>query len=321
MFKKELNQIPLDVLYQELTEASSSVKNAIIEDALKLHRLAVDRRIQAIYSNREDSYEGDAEADFPFTPPDREYIASECALARKKVFAKFAETHKLTTHTSWLMPQLTAHIANIPLAFTAEGKVDSVAYSKQFQLDDFSKGIWALCTHPLRGDIITKQYAPEGRNYCALVPLLLMPHKKFNNINYSRWDTKGLSTIIDPNLYNAMTCGLEFNDTVAEIISVRNKGLTVMSGKTAGNIRNAQSTHKLYSIEGEYKTMPWLAQVMYFQIWCAHPTNRTSLMVLDWKDWDNIPEAIVAENVFIDSEPKVTKPIFTSKPTDSLGWD
>ncbi len=296
--KKDLAALPLDLLYQSLAEASSAVEEDIMTTALNLHKKEVAAQIAAIYANKEGSFEGNEEEEFPFVKPDLEYLEAKKALARKTAFTAFADKFALAVNSAWLLPQLFAHIAKIPLVTTPEGRINTMAYAKELMKDDFHKGIWCLGLHPLRGDIVPKQYTLEGRSYCALVPFLLAPHKRFNNISYSSWDRQGLHNLIDPNLYQAMTTEFVVTNTTQELLELRNRGLTVQSGKTAGTVRNAASTHKLYSLSGELKTLPWLAQVMLFQIWCAHPANRSDLMVLDWKDWDSVPESLVPEQLF-----------------------
>lgn len=296
--KKDLSALPLDLLYQSLAEASAAVEAEIMTTAINIHKKEVAAQIAAIYANKEGSFEGNEEEEFPFEKPDMEYIESKKALARKNAFTAFADKFALAANSAWLLPQLAAHIAKIPLVRTPEGLISTTDYIQEFKKDDFHRGIWSLGIHPLRGDIVPKQYTLEGRSYCALVPFLLGPHKRFNNISYSSWEKKGLSNVVDPNLYQAMTTEFVVTNTTQELIELRNRGLTVQTGKTAGSIRNAASTHKLYSLSGELKKLPWLAQVMLFQIWCAHPANRSDLMVLDWKDWDSVPESLVPEQLF-----------------------
>lgn len=288
--KKELTAFPLDILFNQVIEAGQRVEEAILGDAKKLHDKAVEQRIQAIYANRPDSYEGNPDDDFPFSPPNLDYLKEQKALAKKEAFCLFAEKYDLKGNVPWLMPQLVAHIAKMP---TCGYRSDE--YQDQFGIDDFHKGIWTLAKHPLRGDYISKQYSPEVRNYSALVPLLLMPHKKFNGVPYSSWSLEGLSGIVDKNLYDAMTFDRSFQieNTVEELLEIRQKGLTFATGKNAGQVRSAMTTHKVYFLAGDLKKLPWLAQVMLFQIWCAHPTNRTELMVLDWRDWDAMPKPLI----------------------------
>ena len=308
--KKDLTAIPLDNLFHTVTEAGKRVRNSLQKDARAAHDRRVARLIEATYANREDSYEGNIEEDYPFSGPDDEYVRQEVLDAKKAAFKLWTEKYDMPSQASWFMPQLAAHIAKM-----SSCGYRSDEYCDSFGIDDYHKGIWTLAKHPTRGDLVTKQYSVEMRNYCALVPLLLMPHKKFDHVDYSKWSKEGLNKLIDSNLYDAMTVEFEHTYTTAELLQIREKALTYMSGKTEGQVRNAQTSHKVYSLSGDLKKLPWLTQVMLFQIWCAHPVNRTDLMVLDWKNWDSMPEPLIS------TAPKEkTNPVSTRMYPD-LPWD
>ncbi len=316
----DLRSIPFDKLFLALNEASTSTKEAITSEACRVHKLNIDNMLAKRYANREDSYEGNTDEEFPFVFPDAEFLASKQAEARKLATTIFIAKHKLKS--SWFLPQLTAYIAKIPLVTTPEGLISTKDYYAELMKDDYHKGIWALCMHSLRGDLVDKQYLPENRNYCALVPLLLMPHKSFNKVKYSSWDSVKLSSLVDPNLYKAMKVEFEVTDTPAELLLMRNKGLVVQTGKTAGSIRNAMTTHRMYALSGEYRDLPWLAQAMLFQIWCAHPVNRSELMILSWKDWDSMPEPFVSGDIFQEPITKARpKPTKSSETMTDSPWD
>lgn len=310
--KKELTAFPLDKLYEEVTEAGRAAVASIMEEAREMHDRNVQQRIEAIYSSREDSYEGNVEEDYPFKPPEDEYIKKLSADAKKVAAGLFCEKYDLKGNAAWLLPQLSAHIAKMD----TKG-LNSLEYAASFGIDDFHKGLYTLAKHPLRGDLISKQYSVEVRSYCALVPLLLMPHKKFNGVKYSAWSKEGLSMLIDSNLYAAMTCGYAPTNTIPELLSIRQKGLTVATGKRKDEIRSAQTTHKVYFLSGDLKALPWLAQVMLFQIWCAHPANRTDLMILDWNNWDSMPEALISTEVI----PSVKKVSAKVSYNDPMPWE
>lgn len=298
--KRELEAFPFDLLYKTVLTATTEVKDSILESAEAEHKRNTTKRIAALYANREDSYEGNEEEDFPFVPPDEEYIAEQVALARKEAFSKFAEKYDLPGNANWLLPQFTAYVAKMPIS-RVDGKIDPKSLHKAFGCDDFHKGLYYYATHPVRGDILNKQYTIESRNYSALVPLLMMPFKKFDNVPYSSWNTDGLDKIIDSSLYNAMSVDFDPNSfSKEELLLARQEGLLVKTGKTAGSTRNPVTTHKLYGVKAPLGKLPWLAQVMLFQIWVAHPSNRTDLMVLDWNSWDTMPEPLIEAKVIAD---------------------
>ena len=307
--KKTLESFPFDSLWECVASAMDEVTNEIIDAAKRTHNDKVDKLISKAYANREESFEGDREALYPFLPPDPAYIKENRVRIKKEAVSNFCKKYDVVSNSSWLLPQLAAHISKIPLTFTAEGKVDGANYLNKFNVDDFHRGLYTFCTHSLRGDMIQKQYLPENRNYSALVPLLLMPHKRFNNVLYSSWDTTYLDKLVDPNLYKALAC--EFENTLSndELLIIRNAGLEYKSGKMIGKMRSAETSYKIYSVSGEVAKLPWLLQVMLFQIWCAHPVNRSDMMILDWKNWDSIPDPLVNTEVLLPTKTAFAAPI------------
>lgn len=317
--KRNLDALPLEEIGSRVRLAALNAKDTILEQAREVHDRSVKRKIEALYANREDSYEGNEDEDFPFEIPALDYINEQMNIAKRQEFALLAEKYDLKNSSSWLLPQMTAKIAEIPLTRTEEGKINTLEYFKYFGTSPDLRGLYAIAMHPIRGDLISKQYAPENKNYSALVPLLLMPHKKFNGINYSEWDLEGLDKVVDLPLLEAMTCTFDPTSVQKdELLKIRHDGMIVKTGKTAGNSRNPATTHKVYGLLSPFNRLPWLATVMLFQIWVAHPTNRTDLMILDWKNWDNIPEALISTNVIHSDTPARVQPTRVMNLND---WD
>lgn len=304
MIKRDVEAVPFDEVYKVVSTAAITVKNKILSDALADHERNIGRKIKALYANSEYSYEGNIEEDFPFSPPDDNYIQEQMQLAKKEAFAKVATKHNFKANFSWLMPQLTSYIAKLPLPRNSAGKVDSYEYFQSFGANDFLKGIYIFCTHSVRGDLIPTQYSIESRPYSALVPLLMMPHKKFNNVQYSDWSIDGINKVLDPQLFAAIQCDIDKSAiSKADLLQMRQAGMQYRTGKMAGTYRNPATTHKIYGVPAPFNKMPWLASVMLFQIWVAHPNHRSNLMILDWEDWDNLPDSL------IDAEPIKTAPL------------
>lgn len=309
--KKELESFPFDLLYEKLTEAGKSARNTLLEDARRLHDREVKRKIEAIYSSREDSYEGDPEADFPFVAPPIDLTNKEVSLARKAALDTFAEKYDLKGNAKWLLPQLVAYIAKLPLVRLEDGKVNSREYFKHFGKDVWHRGIYLYCMSPARGTIVPSQYTLEYRNYSALVPLLLMPHKKYDGVKYSEWSLDGLDMLVDPTLWQLMTTDLDRESYTNEtILELRSTGLTYATGEKKGQQRNPVTTYKPYGIPAPLGKYPWIVQTVLLQMWCAHPINRTDLMILDWKDWDSMPKALIEAQVIPEKKEYVlNKPI------------
>jgi hypothetical protein len=321
--KKELQAFPFDKLYEHVSSAARAVKSSLEEDARELHKRSVERKIQAIYASREDSYESNPEDDFPFPGVDPEEIAKAVALAKKEAFALFAEKYDMPMNASWMLPQFSTYIAKLPISKDETGKYDPMSIFNALGSDNWHRGLYFYATHPLRGDILNKQYTAESRNYSALVPLLLMPFKKFDNIQYSDWNRAKLDKVLDPSLRQILN--LEFDVSAfskVEILNARAIGLEIKSGKQVGQNRNPVTTHKLYGVPQPFSKLPWLAQVMCFQIWCAHPTNRTDLMILDWTNLDNMPEPLIEKNVIpVEKDPWDLPKKQVATVSEDLPWD
>lgn len=218
----------------------------------------------------------------------------EAAAAASEAITDFASKFKLSTST-WFWPQVLAHIATWKLTKNEDGKYDP----KSLLVDNcknnhFNKGIYRVCTHQKRGDFLKAQTSGDAPYYCALVPIILAAFKKAKNIKYSEWDDEHLSLVVEPNLMQAMRDVLPESVSSQDILQARNKGLTVQSGPQRGTLRSAKTTYMLYGIGNTcLGNLNRLGCIMATQIWCAHPLNRNEYMVLDPKNWDEMPPALV----------------------------
>lgn len=313
IMKKELTAFPFDKFYEFVNDRIQEGIKSLERDARVLHEKDITRRIERIYASREDSYEGNPEDDFPFPGIDPSIRAKEIDSLRRNSSSLFLEKYSVKSNASWLLPQFTAHIARLPIAKDETGKYSPQSLKDALDIDTFHKGLWLLGTHHSRGEIVSKQYTSESRNYSALVPLLLMPFKKFDNIQYSDWSLEGLQKVVDPSLYQAMTIEFDISEIpIEKLLEAREIGLKIKSGKNDGGMRNPLTTHKLYGLPYPFSQLSWLAQDMLFQVWCAHPNNRTELMILDWKNWDKMPEPLIIKD-------PISTPKFNSN--NSLSWD
>lgn len=316
--KKELASYPLDQLFEYVYEKMLKTKSQLEQDAATLFYAEKEKVIKMQYANREDSFEGSLEDIFPFPGVDPKLLADEVQKTKKDAVKLALEKFETKNNSAWLLPQIYAYIAKMPISRNSEGLVDSKAFFTNFEKDNWHKGLYYLLTHPSRGDLVPKQYTAEGRNYSALVPLILAPFKRFDNIKYSEWSKDGLNKLVDSALWDAMNTSLEQELSKEEILAARDHGLLIKSGKGEGSKRNPSSTHKLYGLGSPYNKMPWIAQAMLFQIWCAHPSNRSPLAVLDWKDWDGIPEDLISTDVVLPETKKIV-PKYSSQELDWIG--
>ncbi len=205
-------------------------------------------------------------------------------------------------YSSWLYPQLMALLAEHKLPRNPDtGFIDGIEYWKH-NIDlasEWWKGLVRFIKIDPRGlTMKDKQYTSPGRQYCSLVPIVLASHKLYNDVAYGQWDRDTLRAVVNKSLADAMLYDLTEEFSTEEILAIRDIGLTVKSGTRSGQMNKPESTFKMYGIEDSFfKQLPHLVQVMLAQIWCAHPDNRTNLMVLDCKDWDNIPPKLISSGV------------------------
>jgi hypothetical protein len=155
--------------------------------------------------------------------------------------------------------------------------------------------------------------------------MILAGLKSSQGITYNSWrEVPDLKYVLEPD----MLAAVDLDDTDVEalyslgserLLQIRNQGLTVKSGKTAGSVKNPETTWNLTGIQDtEIGSFPKLTQSIICQIWLAHPKNRRMNMILDFRDWDNMPEPLVSQELFV-CEPKAApKPKINY---NDLPWD
>ena len=242
---------------------------------------------------------------YPYVGPSEDVVKKEKIEAEREAIKDVVKSLGLKEKASWLLPQITAYIAKMPQC-RVNGKIDGAQFlADNFSKDDWHKGLYRYCTIFQRGLIVPNQYSEQYRNYSSLVPLLMMPFKKFDGTGYSEWSN--ISNVLDPQLYLAMCVEPVSPHALMDIhgcgavLDVRNRALQFQSGDKKGTSRNPISTFKLYGlkadsdneVEAAIASLPWLSQVMITQIWMAHPTIRTNLMVLDGESWDDMPAPLI----------------------------
>lgn len=205
---------------------------------------------------------------------------------------------------SWLLPQLVAHFGAWRLIL-ADEKIDvksTLKHNCESSLE--AQAMWRL-SRITRTCLLTKQVAiPE---YAVLTPLILAGFKRMQGVNYEQWrDLPNLDYVLESRLFSAVTCSVP-NLGSERLLQIREQGLMTRSGKSAGQLKNAESTWSLNGIsDTELGHLPKLTQSIMTQIWLAHPSHRSNLMILDPCNWDHMPEPLIANTVF--------KPTITESP-------
>ncbi len=181
-----------------------------------------------------------------------------------------------------------------------EGQIDSSKLIKKaFNFSsEWDRGLYIFLMLDSRSSYLTTQYKGEGLQFCSLVPLIPYAFRMHHKIPYSKWDRDSLKWSVNKSLADAMLHEGQY--TREDLLAARELGLVYQTGPKAGETRNPVSCFKLWSTKGGcLQGVPPLAQVMYTQIWCAHPSNRTPYMVLDPSNWDVMPPPLVStENIF-----------------------
>jgi len=247
----------------------------------------------------EQSYEGNALENLDEPKPSFQEQSHRAGL---KALEGWAKDNQLKLRKA--LPLLAGWIARRGLhgLVLIEGQIDPKATARQIFQDFKSsedRGLWLWTQLDSRSLWLQSQYKDPDRQWCALVPTILYAFKSLHSVNYSRWSRNNLHWVVNKNLCDAMLSSPPEIDKT-ELLEIRDYGLKVKTGTKAGEVRKPETSYKLWGVHDlRVRELPELAQVMLTQIWCAHPQNRTKYMILDPKNWDEIPPALVDQEVFV----------------------
>ena len=199
----------------------------------------------------------------------------------------------LSAYNSWMLPQILGYFGNFTCTKLSDGTYDSMSLLR----DNISKtkpwelGIWRVVTQLKRSSLVKSQIGTP--KYSTLVPLILAGLKESKGIPYSRWTKEGLNLLLGSELHDAATATVP-EVSKSRLLEIREEGLTTKTGKTVGSKKKVTSTWALTGLNHtEFAGVPKLTVTMLTQIWVAHPTLRSNLMILDPSDWDNVPEPLI----------------------------
>lgn len=308
---KSIEQIPLSSLAHDY---DSLVASKFLEFN-KFKTESIKRAEKAFLDNwnasHEESYEGDMDhvvgqvlskiGTGPTLGSDPEYI---------ELIEDFASKYRLSASADWFWGQAIAKFAMLPLAKNPNGLYSAKSLVvDHIRNDSVLKALLILAKYPKRSSLVDKQTEAKVRSYCSLVPLVMSAFKKINGIGYTAWDPAEISGIVEPNLVAAMLLPSLPEVSKDEVIEIRELALTPKTGKSAGIMRSPLTTYSLYiPADSSLYSLPTLAKIMMCQTWCAHPNNRTNLMVLNPLEWDDMPEPLIETNVFTSGSKTNTVP-------------
>lgn len=136
-----------------------------------------------------------------------------------------------------------------------------------------------------------KQTDKKVLPYCSLVPMYMAAFKKYRGIEYSKWTN--VESIVEAQLFLAMESGSAeldvFNVDSGGLLRLRDKHM--MRGDKPMNPETYHAVHNLK--DSILEEVPIYARAMLLQYWCAHPVNRNEYMILDPRNWDNMPKPLV----------------------------
>lgn len=300
---KDLGSLPFDSLYRAYTKAANEWEVLAIADARDDYNRYIQACIKAKESQYTESYEGNLtdETTSSFTGLD----ATKRIKGRRKAgqTAAIEFVKYLNLGDQWsnhILPQIITLVGNMPIVKDEQGLISGKAFTSNFSTD-WERGLYLFLMLDTRSSYLSTQYKGVSKPYSSLVPLILYAVRLVKGVPYTAWGRDELSYVVNVGLCEAMLFTTDQWPSTEEIMAGRDQGLTVSTGKTAGTVRSPVSTYKLYATANTcFQGMPRDAQVMLAQIWVAHPDNRTKYMVLDPKDWDNMPPPLVSTEVLED---------------------
>lgn len=233
-----------------------------------------------------------------------------------------AKALALQNHTSWFMPQLLSVFGAYKAIRNDTGKYSPRLTMRENIGSDLRKqGMYYVACRLPRSALLKGQVSSVNSPYSSLVPLILAGFKKYQNIQYSEWDSTELKYIVDKNLLKAMHFYNEENPmpkfTAERLLELRDFGLTFKTGPKAGEVKPVLSSWTLTGMQGtEFNDYPSLLMTMLTQIWVAHPSVRNQYMVLDPINWDNIPDPLISTDLGISGKTTIIK-----SNAGILSWD
>lgn len=307
--------MPWEQLYEDCLAAQNDAIALAEETNLDNYKKFIRKKEQEWESyHPEQSCEQNFSEEFPFRTLPAATLATIRREASTSICELFCEKEKLKVFGPQILGQIVKHISTFKLSTEAgneydpklaevalaEGRTDDLIsparlYRQVFMPDKRMMGVYQLIMQDSKSMYLDKQYQAPAKQYCTLVPLVLMAFKLHHLVPYSHWNPNTLEGIVHRKLVEAMRYEYEFPSR-DEILASRDLGLEIKSGSKAGQKRNALHTHKLYGTHA-LSELPELLQVMLAQIWCAHPTNRTKYMILDPDNWDKMPAPLIETDV------------------------
>lgn len=310
--KNDIKSLPFEELFTHYSSVLNSSKESLVADSEDAYKELWEKqhinRVQTAMANdhgedsSEDKWDAYYRDAYPFDP--RTVVIPSKVLDNLKATAisdaceYFSKRHGLGSKLDWLPYQMFAYFGSWNAVKVGDkycAKATLMANAKT----DFDKGITMLAisdrSNFFEGALKTvRQYSSVVN---PLVPIVLAGFKQHQDIPYSAWDRETVSSLVHKALADAMLSEIP-ELTKAERLEMRHNAITDITGKRAGIMNNPTTCVKLNKInETAAAHLPKLAKHWVIQTWCAHPTNRTKLSVLDSADWDAVPDPLISTDM------------------------
>jgi hypothetical protein len=304
--------LPFDQFYKAYTTAADDWEEITLASALATQEASYQYFIskkEELSNSESGAFEGNISDLYPMVPLPP--LANKVEGRRKAGQAAIVDClSSLGLKDQWatiVMPQIITLVGNMPIVYTAEGKVDGKAFTSNFKTD-WERGLYLFLMLDSRSCYLTGQHKGPAKPYGALVPLILYALRLVQGVPYTAWGHDTIRYVVNHTLAEAMLFETDEWPSAEEIMEGRTRGLTYQTSDKVGTLRNPESTHKLWSTKGTcFEGMPRDLQVMLAQIWVAHPSNRSKYMVLDPKNWDKVPAPLISTELF-NPDPKPQQP-------------
>ena len=316
--KNDFNLLPLanltDQYFQRYSELAEEKRQTLAKSGRIKHEAQVENMIYPLSRDLESSegIEEQVRESIGEYSEDKVVLGvSQLALvgdqAKQEVIPAFFERYGLAQKSTWLPEQMLAYFGSWKAVKVGDkfSPVATLNRNTKEVGDKFAMGA-SLIAKADRS--LFFKGAPKGvvqyrSAINPLVPIILAGFKKYQDIPYEAWDFNELHHLLDKAL--AQLLPFHGGDQAAEsleaskIAALRNTALTDKTGPRAGIMNNPATCTKLNHLqESAIGHLPKLAKYMVLQTWCAHPQNRTKFAVLDFTDWDRVPEPLVTAELF-----------------------
>jgi hypothetical protein len=309
----KLEDIPFNLLYTRYRDSRNETLEITLAGVRKIKERQFNDRIESIV-RAAGAYESEAGSDGveesareqlgDFDPDEVQLTDSTISDIKKRALAAehklFCDEFLISQKLEWLPYQLLAYFGSWTPVMGENGLYSGSKTLNQNATTDWARGV-SMFSLGSRTNIFNK--APRGTpQYSSvispLVPIILAGFKKYQNIDYSKWSKHDLYWIVDYDLYDAMTSVPPDGLSKTDLLTLRNTGLTDISGPRAGKVQNAVTCAKLNHLATTaIGALPRLAKYMVLQTWCAHPDNRTAYTITNPLDWDTHLPPIVTTSI------------------------